>query len=883
MSLTTELEKPSGKPVYLVETTAMKTVKFWESAIDALDPLSAGDCVLLVDAREETAYADGDPVPTVQDFSGVVGNFTQVTANKRATYVANAQNGAPAFNFVGNDGIGDIYSRAVADLSVPFAADEITYIMAVKWSSADQDSCSIFGGRNPDDTNRLGLQVNGNMDFPLNTFRAWHSGAGMAEVANPAGFSDTFHIIVARRSGTNWKIYVDGVLILNQTVAGDFSPTGAGTLWFGGFADDFHIHWTGQAGVFAVYKKALDDELISQVTKDLGDSYGVALPLISGSLWRANETRRVVEVKHNGTVLTKRTSSGDVQALGGWHWDRTHIYVALSDNADPRSLTDTVVLTLQFEFSTDQKTLDGRWWDARLLAVPDLSLRIEQDFSGVSQVGSGAFKFGNADGFFTPLMDLDWDAGRTALKLGFDTETTEMVYADYEDAGVWVNGKVFCSNIEFTLSVKEIKSKLETQIPFTFYNRTDYPVIPEGEIGRGVQIVYGQVFGAAPVCISIELKKFQLAGHAIYSVTEVRQKTADLWKTVAIENLDLTAATFTVPGWDGESSISVDFKGKLDGSGNWISNAADMIEDMLDMVGVSIHAGSFAESRNALIVATTLAGGENCSRVPSIYLDEAVEIREVIEKINKLVGSYLFVDFSGDFRYVVFRPKPGENLRAFTSDFDFLDPDFSEETDDKQEVSSVKATYARRLCEEWEQIVFETKAANQHSKAEGAPITMTAEFDLSNISDATCKAQRVLRYEGTTQKTRNLKLGWIGLTLLPSDQVRLVYPGRDLNVVQEIIETKLSIGGLKKIPSVALYLGDLHGIRDRCGFVVSDLDELPARFAGMSGFGAGELTWNDAWDPEIKTWARQNVAYVSDNNGFAKSVDVESYLAGTVL
>src|SRR4030042_618272 len=534
-----------------------------------------------------------------------------------------------------------------------------------------------------------------------------------------------------------------------QPVGGAFAPASGGTLWFGGFADDFHIHWTGDAGVFAIYKRALDDEEISQVTKDLGDSYGVALPPISGSLWYADETRRVVEVKHNGTALTERASSADVQTLGGWHWDREQIYEALSDNADPRSLTDTVVLTLQFEFATEQKTLDGRWWDARLLGVPDLSLRIEQDFSGASQVGGGAFKFGNADGFFNSLADWGWEAGETRVKLGFDTADVEMVYADYEDAGAWVNVKIFLSNTEFTLSAKEIKSKLETKIPFTFYNRPIYPTVPEGEIGRGVQIAYGQIYGAAPVCISVDYKKFKLAGHPIYSINEVRQKTADLWQTVAVEEIDLTAATFTVPGWDGESSISVDFKGKTDAEGDCISHAAEMVEDLLDMVGGELSAGSFATSRNALIVATTLSGGEICSRVPSIYLDEAVEIREVIETINKLVGSYLFVDFSGDFRYVVFRPKPGEDLPAFTSDFDFLDPDYSEETDDKQEISSVKATYSVRLCEEWNQNIFETKAANQYSKAEGAPITKAAEFALSSSSDATCAAQRVLRDGGT--------------------------------------------------------------------------------------------------------------------------------------
>ena len=44
---------------------------------------------------------------------------------------------------------------------------------------------------------------------------------------------------------------------------------------------------------------------------------------------------------------------------------------------------------------------------------------------------------------------------------------------------------------------------------------------------------------------------------------------------------------------------------------------------------------------------------------------------------------------------------------------------------------------------------------------------------------------------------------------------------------------------------------------------------LPARFSGLTGYGTGALDWNDSWSDTIKVWARQNVGYWTDANGFA--------------
>jgi hypothetical protein len=66
------------------------------------------------------------------------------------------------------------------------------------------------------------------------------------------------------------------------------------------------------------------------------------------------------------------------------------------------------------------------------------------------------------------------------------------------------------------------------------------------------------------------------------------------------------------------------------------------------------------------------------------------------------------------------------------------------------------------------------------------------------------------------------------------------------------------------------------------GFWVDDAPVLPSRFSGLAGYGTGDAgNWNKDWDPEIKAWARQNMGFWCDENGYADPTDPDSRLPST--
>jgi hypothetical protein len=63
---------------------------------------------------------------------------------------------------------------------------------------------------------------------------------------------------------------------------------------------------------------------------------------------------------------------------------------------------------------------------------------------------------------------------------------------------------------------------LNIALPKTHYNTADYPSLEERADGAPVPIAYGAIADVVPVCINTSTQVYQLAGHAIHDVTEVR-------------------------------------------------------------------------------------------------------------------------------------------------------------------------------------------------------------------------------------------------------------------------------------------------------------------------------------------------------------------------
>jgi hypothetical protein len=96
--------------------------------------------------------------------------------------------------------------------------------------------------------------------------------------------------------------------------------------------------------------------------------------------------------------------------------------------------------------------------------------------------------------------------------------------------------------------------------------------------------------------------------------------------------------------------------------------------------------------------------------------------------------------------------------------------------------------------------------------------------------------------------------------------------------VLEVLEVGINLS----TATASLTCGNLRNWGADAGFWVDTL-ALPTRFAAETGYstGATSLDWNILWSDTIKAWAKQNVGYWTDANGFADSADPDSFIPST--
>lgn len=803
----------------------------------------------------------------------------------------------------------------------------------------------------------------------------------------------------------------------------------------------------------------------------------------------------VSNVNYNGVPLVLVVDEATVNATPGtWFWDQTNIYIRLLLDQDPRIDQQTVTIELTYHFATHAKVFNNIFYQPLLLSTPILSLRVEQDFSGIGQISTGTTILDNSGKFFDQLSDLDWDGGKTTVYFGADQPKVgpppgiEMIFSDYVKIGTWLNDSWEKNNNQFILQNVEYKQRLTLNIPQRLYSLALYPNMMTNDIGRPIPLAYGQILGAAPVCIDVNNKIFKLADHPISGIQEVRVASNSNW-VLAPYTSDLLNGQLTIASWDGQSNVSVDFRGKKNPNGSWMDNASDIVADILSFIGENkldqtsfntshknlilglgpdssgnisqavsslslpsigsyvdapynaaldavtgdftiegwiyqtsantnngifnrgnaggtqgpfafgfftggntqigvrmngstvlgdsvpvgqwchvaavrqgstvtlfvngnhsagavgtygtalsysgekVFAGLYYSTNNSFLgniselrfssvarytapftppsflgsdsntvlyfkfnegtgtsavdsspsgITGTLrgaatwadrvqaAGIEIAQLVPSIFLDSNITAQDVFQKINQLVGSYLFVDANGFYRYVVFVPQQGEALQ-FYDDTSILN--FKKTKPSLSVQSLVSVIFANRLQDGWGQFLTEERKSNQYSKGQPAQVYAgSQQIDLTTFNDAEYFALRQLIFLGDKPKIFEFGLPWPALLFLPTNQFHISYSRYNLDIILEIVEIN------KNDDMIQLVVSNLHNFDSSTGFWLEDSDVLPTRFANLVGYGAGSLTWNDNWDQIIKTWWEQNCGGWTDDNGFMSSTDKTSFL-----
>ncbi len=865
MSLTTVLANPTLKPIYLAEVTAGKTYAGWadQHTDNAARVAEAGRVTAVkfngATLSEKTTAADcgHNPFTWAQPDDGYLYVNISKSFEIGTTSLAAASH--------------EYWSRAAStNFDVPVGNKKFYirgwFMPASANTNAGLATRSSLGSTHGDWA--VGF-FNGVSMKP--TFRV--NGLAATLQSTTELVADTWYYIECCYDGTkagglgvnadNMQLFIDGVKDCAAAYSADVNNTGS-TIALGIYYDTNYeingkmFNWEFKLGDHGNWSDAAAGATVytPPVVMDISGS--------PTAFWKFDD----------GSGTTAADSSGNSYTLTGTNTPGWSTATWSTTYASPLTDGNTVLAMVGYNFSNRAKVLNSLYWDPRLKDLPRISVRVERDFNGIGQIGGGTITFSNYDGYFDDLTDYCWDAGTTTIWMGADTDSATMTWGDYEKIATFTNEAWQKDNKKFTLELSELKAKLKKDFPFDVYQYSDYPAMAPGDLGKIKQIAYGKILGATPVCIDTASKKFKVANHPIKSFDAVRVSTGNGWVEKGFTTTDLEHAWFTYSGWDGSSSISVDFTGRVDDNGLWMNNASDIVKDILAKIGqTDIDTTSFTTAKTALEVGYQ-GPQQICRSVPSLYLSEPQDAYDIISNINQFVGSYLFVGTDGKYKYQVFEPTPGEDL-THVEDADLIS--FQEIIESGREKSSVTGKFANRISEGWGESVHRTETKNQYKRDEPCVVYECYDAPTESQSDAAAWIERILVTNGNPAKIYKITVKWIGFTLRAAGQIRLTETRHDIDEILEVLEITYNFTN----STVDMVLGNLHNFEDHTGFWVADAAVVPTRYADDAGYAAGVLDWNGSESADLATWKRQNVGFWCDTNGFALTADPRSFYAST--
>lgn len=556
--------------------------------------------------------------------------------------------------------------------------------------------------------------------------------------------------------------------------------------------------------------------------------------------------------------LTLRASIVDVEANDGSYFQDTDGTVYVNPPTGEDIYTAAVRGEVRYYFGKDSNILGTQYYESRLQSVPALSLRIEPRFSGVGQIGSGSCTLINNDGFFDRIPEVRWRS--IQFKLGADTPSSVMAEGDYQPFGFWRIQDTRRGRATYTLNLAEPKAVLENKIPAETFSQADFPNIGENDIGKVIPRVYGKVFGITPVCIDAGAKTFKVAGHAVYEFSEVRILQNNIWVSIPFASVDLANGEFTLgAAWANNETVSVDFVGRVNGGGLPMYNASEIVEDVLAYLGeTNIDTAAFDAAWDALDVGAYSNGQRRTVLKPSLYIGTATTGLEIVNKINTVVGSFLYVDANGQWRYEVFEPKQLDDVEASFTDSDIADGSLEPLEDDSDTFSKVNVKFAERVAEKWSENVEWEDSRLQYMAEAGSPIFKElASVPLFDPDDALYYAQRLISTEALPLKRYELNVPWSGFLLKPGSQIQITSDFRAVYGVMEVFEARHN----PDANQITLIVGDRRGWVDSFGFWVAD----------------SEPDWNAAASDSDKRTASENSGFWQGDDDLADSTDSKSF------
>jgi len=342
------------------------------------------------------------------------------------------------------------------------------------------------------------------------------------------------------------------------------------------------------------------------------------------------------------------------------------------------------------------------------------------------------------------------------------------------------------------------------------------------------------------------------------NVTVYVKVSYGVWIEIPFATTELAQGEFTISRdqWDGQADLAVDVIGKVLAAPatGAMENPADIVRDILAAVGeTELDAVSFARAWNYFDVGTDRYGNRRIMLRPALWLNEAREALEVLNIINELCGTCLYVNAEGRWVFQVSHPESGEGLPEF-SEVELLD--LEREEDAGKVYTSCEVQYGKREQEDWAESVTVANERLKRFAGKAVHGVRKIEAALWQRKDAEYLAQRVLSTEGQPLVTYKVKVPRLGMVLAPGDKVTVRRERGELLEVCEVLEIHWDLANKQ----VSLVMGNQRGWGGSCGFWVGD--DFPA--------------WSAEWTKDETRNRGAAAGFWADGNGFALSADARS-------
>lgn len=378
--------------------------------------------------------------------------------------------------------------------------------------------------------------------------------------------------------------------------------------------------------------------------------FSAIYPLIDPAFLTGVAAQSIVtvgSVSSDAALLTEVASIDACQALElSYFCDAANLALYFHlQNGDEPSLHN-IVIGMVIGVSKHAGVYNGSLYEGRLKSA--FSLRKSRDplFYGLVSYVGGTFVLDNIPapgedvGPYDALPELLYFFGNKARALfGFGGQA----YSEFARVGCGLIEDVNLGPDELSISVRDYKASFANGVLINIFDVVTYPDIKPGNIGKYIPVAYG-VLTNAPVLCTNEAKlpapatySFTLADttyHALHALTVVR--VDGVAKAVAAS--DLTAGTFSLvaANYSPGQEVTADFEGYEDDLGDLISNALDVIKDIL----VNYQGLVFISSLFNIPEWTAIT-----ALAPDVcyFASSQTEVKQVIELICSAARVYIIV------------------------------------------------------------------------------------------------------------------------------------------------------------------------------------------------------------------------------------------------